>query len=121
MAGSHMRSAFLLKQNLIAVGMLWKYRFYDQSREKHRTLQVNFLEDIVLEVEIKIHDIDSVKVRAYVLKPGTFNTETICFLTTDVEGNDFLSKTITDCLYDANERIKKWEAPSKNWIEKVAS
>ena len=32
LAGSHMRSAYELKQNLVGVGMLWKYGYYDQSR-----------------------------------------------------------------------------------------
>ena len=110
LAGSHMRSAFNLKQNLIGIGMLWKYGYYDQGRNKDQTLQVNFieknynfLEDSGLEVEVKIHDNESVKVRAYVLKPDTFGTAPIYFLTTDVDGNDFLSRTITDCLYDSNE------------------
>ncbi|WP_437371079.1 alpha-glucan family phosphorylase [Maribacter litoralis] len=110
LSGSHMRSAFELKQNLIGVGMLWKYGYYDQSRNKDQTLQVNFieknynfLEDSGLEVEVKVHDNPSVKVRAYVLKPEVFGTAPIYFLTTDVDGNDYLSRTITDYLYDANE------------------
>ena len=110
LAGSHMRSAYNLKQNLIGVGMLWKYGYYDQGRNRDQTLQVNFieknynfLEDSGLEVEVKIHDNESVKVRAYVLKPETFDTAPIYFLTTDVAGNDFLSRTITDRLYDSNE------------------
>lgn len=32
LAGSHMRSAFELKQNLVGIGMLWKYGYYDQVR-----------------------------------------------------------------------------------------
>ena len=110
LAGSHMRSAFDLKQNLIGIGMLWKYGYYDQGRNRDRTLQTNFieknysfLEDSGLEVEVRIHDNPSVKVRALVLKPEVFGSAPLYFLTTDVEGNDYLSRTITDYLYDANE------------------
>lgn len=113
LAGSHMRSAFTLKQNMIGIGMLWKYGYYDQGRNKDQTLQVgfveknySFLEDSGLEVRVQIHDNPDVKVRAYVLKPGIFNSVPIYFLTTDVEGNDYLSRTITDYLYDANEMTR---------------
>ena len=110
LAGFHMRSGFDLKQNMIGVGMLWKYGYYDQGRNQDQTLQANFiekhynfLEDSGLEVEVQILDNKSVKVRAYVLKPEIFGSEPMYLLSTDVEGNDFLSKTITDHLYDANE------------------
>ena len=33
LAGSHMRSAFDLKQNMVGVGILWKYGYYDQARK----------------------------------------------------------------------------------------
>lgn len=110
LAGSHMRSAFEHKQNMIGIGMLWKYGYYDQGRNKDQTLQTNFiekqynfLEDSGLEVEVKIWDNNSVKVRAMVLKPEIFGAVPLYLLTTDVDGNDHLSRTITDHLYDANE------------------
>ena len=109
LAGSHMLSAMELKQNMIGIGMLWKYGYYDQGRNTDQTLQTsfiekhyNFLEDSGIEVEVKIHDNPSVKVRAYVLKPEVFGSVPIYLLTTDVPGNDHLSKTITDHLYDNN-------------------
>ncbi|MFD0837464.1 alpha-glucan family phosphorylase [Mariniflexile aquimaris] len=109
LAGSHMRSAFELKQNMIGIGMLWKYGYYDQARNEDQTLRTDFiektydfLEDTGIEVEIKLHDNPHVKVRAYVLKPEIFGTVPIYLLSTDVEGNDFISKTITNHLYDAN-------------------
>ena len=109
LAGSHMISAMELKQNMIGIGMLWKYGYYDQGRNTDQTLQTsfiekhyNFLEDSGIEVEVKIHDNPSVKVRAYVLKPEVFGSVPIYLLTTDVPGNDHLSKTITDHLYDNN-------------------
>ena len=110
LAGSHMRSAFDMKQNVIGIGMLWKYGYYDQGRNHDQTLQVNsieksynFLEDSGLEVEVRINGNGCVKVRAYVLKPETAQSAPIYFLTTDVEGNDHLSRTITDRLYDGND------------------
>src|SRR5210317_340175 len=110
LAGSHMRSAYELKQNLIGVGMLWKYGYYDQARNRDKSLRAdfvektyNFLEDTGIEVTIKLHDNPYVKVKAYVLKPEIFGSVPIYLLSTDVDGNDFLSRTITDHLYDANE------------------
>jgi len=109
LAGSHMRSGLELKQNMIGVGMLWKYGYYDQARNEDQTLKTefnqkhfDFLEDTGIEVEIKLHDNPHVKVRAYVLKPEIFGTVPMYFLTTDVDGNDHLSRTITNHLYDQN-------------------
>ncbi len=42
LAGSHLRSAFELNQNMIGIGMLWKYGYYDQARNQDQTLQVSF-------------------------------------------------------------------------------
>ena len=39
LAGSHMRSGLELKQNMIGVGMLWKYGYYDQARNEDQTLK----------------------------------------------------------------------------------
>jgi len=110
LAGSHMRSAYELKQNVIGIGMLWKYGYYDQARNEDQTLRTdfiektyNFLEDTGIEVSIKLHDNPDVKVRAYVLKPEIFGSVPIYLLSTDVDGNDFLSRTVTNHLYDANE------------------
>ena len=110
LAGSHMRSAHELKQNMIGIGMLWKYGYYDQGRNEDQTLRTDFieknfefLEDTGIEVEVQLHDNPHVKVRAYVLKPEIFGTVPMYLLSTDVEGNDHLSRTITNHLYDSNE------------------
>jgi len=110
LAGSHMRSAHELKQNMIGVGMLWKFGYYDQARNEDQTLRTdfiektyNFLEDTGIEVEVPLHDNPAVKVRAYILKPEIFGCVPMYLLSTDVEGNDHLSRTITNHLYDANE------------------
>jgi starch phosphorylase len=113
LAGSHMRSAYELKQNLIGVGMLWKYGYYDQARNRDKSLRAdfvektyNFLEDTGIEVTVRLHDNPNVKVKAYVLKPEIFGSVPIYLLSTDVEGNDFLSRTITDHLYDGNQTTR---------------
>ena len=110
LAGSHMRSGYELKQNMIGIGMLWKYGYYDQARNEDQTLKAefnekhfDFLEDTGIEVEIKLHDNPHVKVRAFILKPEVFGTVPMYFLTTDVDGNDHLSRTITNHLYDQNQ------------------
>ena len=59
------------------------------------------MKDTGVTVEIKIHN-TPVKVKAYYLAPEIFNTAPIYFLTTDIEENDYLSKTITHHLYDSN-------------------
>ena len=46
LAGSHMRSAYELRQNLIGIGILWKYGYYDQARNQDQTLQVPWMEKI---------------------------------------------------------------------------
>lgn len=113
LAGSHMRSGYDLKQNMIGIGMLWKYGYYDQARNEDRTLLANyieknysFLEDSGIEVTVRIMDNPSVKVRAMVLKPETFGTVPLYLLTTDLEENDHLSRTITHHLYDSHEHTR---------------
>lgn len=110
LAGSHMRSAFEHKQNMIGIGMLWKYGYYDQGRNKDQTLQTqfiekqySFLEDSGHEIDVQLFDNAHVKVRAMVLKPEIFGTVPMYFLTTDVDGNDDLSRSISNNLYDATE------------------
>ncbi len=63
LAGSHMRSANELGQNLIGIGILWKYGYYDQARNQDQTLQVtwmekmySFLEDTGIKFQILIHE-----------------------------------------------------------------
>lgn len=40
LAGSHMRSAYDTKQNLIGIGILWKYGYYDQYKKEDRRMGV---------------------------------------------------------------------------------
>src|SRR3982750_4140740 len=44
LSGSHLRSAYELRQNLIGIGILWKYGYYDQARNQDQTLGVTWME-----------------------------------------------------------------------------
>lgn len=112
LAGSHMRSAYELRQNMIGIGILWKYGYYDQSRNQDQTLQVtwmeknfSFLEDTGIKFQINVHE-HPVWVKAYYLNPETFKTAPLFLLSTDVPENDYVSQTITHRLYDANVATK---------------
>ena len=112
LAGSHMRSAYELKQNLIGVGILWKYGYYDQARNQDQTLQVqwnekiyNFLEDTGIKFQINIHE-HPVWVKVWYLNPETFKSAPMFLLSTDLPENDYVSQTICHRLYDANVATK---------------
>ncbi|MGO4709178.1 alpha-glucan family phosphorylase [Chryseobacterium sp. 2TAF14] len=112
LAGSHMRSAYNLNQDLIGIGILWKFGYYDQARNHDQTLQptwtrkmYSFLKDTGIKFQIEIHSAP-VWVKAWYLDPEIFNTAPMFFLSTDVPENDHISKTICHKLYDANESTK---------------
>jgi len=108
LSGSHMRSAYELHQNMVGIGILWKYGYYDQVRKGDKTMDVlfqekiySFLEDPGIEYEITVHG-HTIKVKAFYLPPGTFGTVPMFFLSTDIPENDYLSQSISHRLYDAN-------------------
>jgi starch phosphorylase len=112
LSGSHLRSAYELRQNLIGIGILWKYGYYDQARNQDQTLQVtwmekqySFLEDTGITFDITIHE-HPVKVKVMYLPPQTFNAAPLFLMTTDIPENDYVSQTITHRLYDANVATK---------------
>ncbi len=112
LAGSHMRSAFELKQNLIGIGILWKYGYYDQERNKDGTLKASyiqkdysFLTDTGIVFPITIHN-HVVHVKAYLLKPEVFNSVPLFLLSTDIAENDHLAQTICHRLYDSHESAR---------------
>ena len=112
LAGSHMRSAYNLKQDLVGIGILWKFGYYDQARNHDQTLQptwtkklYTFLEDTGIKFQIEIHSAP-VWVKVFYLNPETFHTAPMFLLSTDVPENDHISKTICHRLYDANESTK---------------
>jgi starch phosphorylase len=112
LSGSHLRSAYELRQNMIGIGILWKYGYYDQARNQDQTLQVtwmeknySFLEDTGIKFQIIIHD-HPVWVKVFYLNPETFRTAPLFLLSTDLPENDYVSQTITHRLYDANVATK---------------
>lgn len=112
LAGSHMRSAYELKQNLIGIGILWKKGYYDQERNQDQTLRVSFrdkdysfLVDTKILFPITIHGA-RVYVKAYLLKPEVFKSAPLFLLSTDIPENDFLAQTISHRLYDPNETTR---------------
>jgi len=112
LAGSHLRSAYELKQNFIGIGILWKKGYYDQERNQDQTLKVSFrdkdyffLTDTKILFPITIHGA-RVYVKAFLLKPEIFHSAPLFLLTTDIPENDFLAQTISHRLYDPNETTR---------------
>ena len=75
LAGSHMKSVYSLRQNLIGVGMLWKYGYYDQGRKGDGSMQpefhekmYHFLQDTGIRYQIPMLG-KQVWVAAYYLEP----------------------------------------------------
>lgn len=112
LAGSHMRSAYELKQNVVGVGMLWKYGYYDQERSTDNSMYVlfqqkayNFLVDSGIRFVVPVNG-HQVHVMAWYLDPKIFGTAPMFFLSTDLPENDHLSQTISHKLYDSNVETK---------------
>src|SRR3979411_3214450 len=112
LAGSHLRSAYELKQNLLGIGMLWKYGYYDQTRDGQALMkpefiekQYSFLQDTGIVFTVPVHDFP-VHVKAWLLRPETFGSAPLFLLSTDVPENDDMSRSITHCLYDSNESTR---------------
>lgn len=112
LAGSHMRSAYELKQNLIGIGILWKKGYYDQGwsddhkfEARFRIKHYDFLEDTGIEFQIDVNQ-HPVWVKAFYLAPEVFGTAPIFLLSTDHPENDHLARTISHRLYDNNKEAK---------------
>lgn len=112
LSGSHLRSAYELKQNLIGIGMLWKYGYYDQVRDRDNNMvatfiekDYSFLEDTGIVFSVPVHS-TTVQVKAYLLRPETFGSAPLFLLSTDLPENDEVSKSITHRLYDPNETTR---------------
>ncbi len=112
LAGSHLRSAHDLGQQLVGIGLLWKYGYYDQGRNEDQTLRIDwqqklyaYLEDTDIRVSVKIHGAD-VWAKAYYLPPHVFGSAPLYLLTTDIPENDTVSRTICERLYDGNTATK---------------
>ena len=112
LAGSHMRSAFSLHQNMIGIGILWKKGYYDQVRKHDQSMDVLFmeknyffLEDTGIKFQIEVNS-SPVWVTAKYLAPNYFNTIPIFLLTTDLPENDYLAQSISHVLYDSDTAAK---------------
>ncbi len=112
LAGSHMRSAYDCKQNLIGIGILWKKGYYDQYKKEDRSMGVlfrekhyDYLEDTNIKFTIQIHGHD-VWVKAYFLPPNVFGTAPLFLLSTDLPENDYLARSTTFRLYDSDPKAK---------------
>lgn len=112
LAGSHMRSAYELRQNMVGIGILWKYGYYDQNRHSDGSLQpswiektYSFLEDTGIRFQIAVNGAP-VWVKAWYLAPEIFNTAPLFLLSTDLPENDYLAQTISHRLYDSNVETK---------------
>ena len=112
LAGSHMRSASDLRQNLTGIGILWTYGYYNQVRGEDGELAVqfrkntySFLQDTGIRFTVPVHG-HPVWVKAVFLPGDIFGTVPMFFLTTDIEENDALSRAITHRLYD-NDPLRR--------------
>jgi glycogen phosphorylase len=112
LAGSHMRSAYALGQNLVGVGILWKTGYYDQIRKPDGALTTdfrikynNFLKDTGVKVKIKFQGRD-LTIKVWKLEAETFQTAPILLLSTDTHENTPFNRGITDRLYDSDKIIR---------------
>ncbi len=112
LAGSHMRSASDLKQNLAGIGILWTYGYYNQVRGEDGEMAVqfrkktySFLQDTGIRFTVQVHG-HPVWVKALYLPGDIFGTVPMFFLTTDIDENDELSRAITHRLYD-NDPLRR--------------
>ncbi|PRY07267.1 starch phosphorylase [Pontibacter ummariensis] len=112
LAGSHMRSAYILRQKVVGIGILWKYGYYDQVRQSDQTMGVlfqekiyTFLEKTSIRFEITVNRAP-VQVGVYYLPPLLFGTVPLFLLTTDLPENDYLAQTISHKLYDVDKNAR---------------
>ena len=112
LAGSHMRSAHDLRQNLVGIGIHWKFGYYDQIRKPSGEMDAlfmerhyNFLQDTGIRFTVTVNH-HEVHVKAMYLAPEVFGTAPMFLLSTDLPENDHLAQTITHRLYDNNPETK---------------
>lgn len=112
LSGSHLRSAYDLRQNLVGIGIFWSEGYYDQARNSDQTLKVvwiqklyNFLTDTGIRFQVSIHN-HPVWVKVWYLDPEVFKSAPLFLLSTDIPENDHVSRTITNRLYDGNAATK---------------
>jgi glycogen phosphorylase len=108
LAGSHMRSAYDLKQNTFGISILWRHGYYTQNLATNRDMRVDYIEHYYsflhqtgISFPVNVHG-HNIIVRVLLLLPETFGTAPIFFLSTGTHHNDLLSKSATHRLYDSN-------------------
>lgn len=106
LAGSHMRSAYDLKQHVVGIGMLWRFGYYDQIRDENSFMAVQFqkklytfLQQTDIEFTLPI-DGEDVKVKVYYLAPEVFHSAPLFLMTTDFPDNSDKSRAYSHRLYD---------------------
>ncbi len=125
LAGSHMHSAFDLKQNLVGIGILWKYGYYDQVRKADQTMDILFQEKVYgflqktgikFTINISGHE---VWVTAWYLSPAVFNTVPMFFLSTDLPEKHQQDELDAACLYELLEKevIPLYYDYPQTWLE----
>lgn len=106
LAGSHMRSAHDLRQQMTGIGILYSNGYHDQVHDTNGYMEAKFirkryayLQDLGILFDFTVHG-TPVKVKVYFLAPEIFGTAPIYLLTTDIPENDYLSRSISFRLYD---------------------
>lgn len=112
LAGSHMRSAYELKQNLFGIGILWRYGYYDQVRDDHNYMAVQFqkklytfLQQTDIQFTMQIDGKDVI-VKVFYLAPEVFGSAPLFLLSTDFPENEEYAREYTHRLYDRNHEIR---------------
>ncbi len=112
LAGSHMRSAYELRQNLFGIGILWRNGYYDQVRDDHGFMAVQFqkkiytfLQQTDISFTLSINGKD-VQVKTYYLPPDVFGSAPLFLMSTDFPENDEEARRYTNRLYDDNTEIR---------------
>ncbi len=112
LAGDYVKAAGQLKLPMVAIGLLYKYGYYDQVIGANGRLAVqftqrdyNFLKDTGVRVKVTVHGHD-VSVAAYELTSDIFGTCPLYLLSTSIPENDHLSQCITHSLYEGNQATR---------------
>lgn len=106
LAGSHMRSAYDLKQNLIGIGILWRFGYYDQIRDdlgfmaaQFQKKLYTFLKETDIDFTIEIEK-EQVRIKTFYLAPEIFGSAPLFLMSTDFPENPEKIREYTHRLYD---------------------
>ncbi|MDX1918806.1 MAG: alpha-glucan family phosphorylase [Candidatus Caenarcaniphilales bacterium] len=112
LAGDYIKAAGKLNLPMVAIGLLYKYGYYDQIIGANGNVAVqysqrhyNFLRDTGVRISVEVHG-HHVKVAAYELPGELFGTCPLYLLSTDLPENDHLSQSITHNLYEGNQATR---------------